>query len=199
MQVKTDELKYAISKAHEIRDIHRLNYLNSDETEKSLPNLLDLCQCYLGKNIVTREHKMQHDGQPMRGFCLSFNDGHYEIVLLGGQNNCWKRLVLCKELFHVILDEEKYQDKSISNLIDEAAITFPDPDSHPKLPLVAEMLAEIAAIEFLFPYEDRKKIIAQLNGNTPDYGDIAKRYKIPRVYVESYLKPKIMTTLSTIA
>lgn len=199
MQVEIDEVRYAIEKAHEIGEIHRLHYLHSDATEKSLPNLLDLCECYLQKKIIVREHKMQHEGQPIRGFCLAFDDEHYEVALLGGQNKCWRRLVLCKELFHVILDEEKYQNSSITSLIDDAAIDFPNPASQPKLPIVAEMLAEIAAIEYLFPYSDRKKTLEILkSGDGVDYGAIARQYGIPRVYVESYFKPKAMELYSTI-
>ena len=199
MEVKIDQVRYSIEKAREIKEIHRLHYLNSDASEKSLTNLLHLCQCYLGKTITAREHHMQHEGQPMRGFFLAFEDGHYEVVLMGGQNRCWKRLVLCKELFHVILDSDEYRDPLISRLIDNAAISFPDPKSRPDLPIVAEMLAEIAAMEYLFPFEDRKLLRNKMSdGETVDFHAIAKRYGIPQVYVESSLKDKNMDLYSTI-
>lgn len=193
MQVQKDEFKSAIEKAREITETQKLYYLNSDAEEKSLPNLLDLCQKYLNNKIEAWEHKMQHDGQPIRGYCMSFADGHYEITLLGGQNRCWKRLVLCKELFHVIMDREEYRNPIISKLIDDAAVSFPDPLSRPDLPFAAEALAEIAAIEYLFPFERRKAIKQQLEaGEEIDFHDIANRYGIPQLYVESYLKDKVM-------
>lgn len=50
-------------------------------------------------------------------------------------------------------------------------------------------LAEYAAMEFLFPLDDRLLIMNQCaaNGEEIDYADIAEKYKMPRLLVDQYL------------
>jgi hypothetical protein len=55
------------------------------------------------------------------------------------------------------------------------------------------MVAEIAAMEFLFPYDCRlKELTGPLNGK---YLEIATKYRIPRVHVERYMSDDYMTNL----
>lgn len=198
MLIQLDEIKSAISKAQEIADIHKLHYLNSDASIKSLENLIDICRCYLNKDIVLREHTMPYAAQPIRGFCLAFNDGHYEIVILADQRPCWRRLVTCKELFHIILDEEKYESKNIADLVDEATLAIPSTTLLPNAPVRAEILAQMTAMEYLFPYADRKLIHSQfeITQTNMDCGQIAEQFKVPRILVERYLKKQYMDILN---
>lgn len=196
--MQSDEIKAAISKAREIANIHKLHYLNSDASEKSLDNLIDICRCYLGKNISLYEHTMPYTAQPIRGFYLAFNDGHYEIAILAEQKRCWRRLVTCKELFHIILDEEKYESNNIADLVDEATLAIPSSTLLPNAPVRVEVLAQMTAMEYLFPYVDRKIILSQFEHTQDDvdYGRIAEQFKIPRIFVERYLKKQYMDILN---
>lgn len=196
MLMRTDEITAAISKALEIAHIHKLHYLDSDASEKSLDNLTDICRSYLGKSIDLYEHTMPYTGQPIRGFYLAFNDGHYEIAILAQQNRCWRRLVVCKELFHIILDEEKYESKNIADLVDEATLALSS-TVLPNAPVRVEILAQISAMEYLFPYADRMLITAQAVASQADvdYGRIAEQFKIPRIFVERYLNKHYMDML----
>jgi hypothetical protein len=83
---------------------------------------------------------------------------------------------------------------SIRDHIEELAVVFPD-GHQPALPAVAEKLAEVAAIESLFPYRSRVDALKNDNRNV-DFRDIAERYKIPLVFVERYLSLRLMTFLS---
>lgn len=197
MLIHLDKLQQSIEKSREINEQFKLYSLDSENRVKPVDNLIKLCQEYLKKDIKLYEHKIPHTGQPIRGFYLAYPD-YYEIVLLGEQNFCWRRLVLCKEIFHIILDDEEYQNKDIGRLIDEATITLPiyKNDADPILPMQAELFAEIAAMEFLFPYNERKSILNK--SQSPDYMLIAEQYKIPRFLVEKYLSKSAMNSLCDI-
>jgi hypothetical protein len=55
-----------------------------------------------------------------------------------------------------------------------------------------EFIAEIAAMEYLFPFKERIKIYKQ--GNI-DFDAIATEYKIPRLMVEKFLTKYRMQSL----
>jgi Zn-dependent peptidase ImmA (M78 family) len=142
-----------------------------------------MCTEYLGKKIELKELlNVQAQDNSIRGYYLSFGD-RYEICLLAGMNFCWRRFVACKELFHVILDDERYRTTDIYNHVEEVIAKFPVAVMAGSA-VVSEALAEIAAMEFLFPYPDRRRI---LTAGSPDYLAIAQRYKIPQALVEEYL------------
>lgn len=189
------QLEIAIAHAREVDDIYRLNYLGSNNTSRSVDILREISQGYLGKRVEYYTHPMSYNaGQAIRGFCLKFPE-HYEIALLSGQNFCWTRLVLSKEIFQVLIDKPEYRTHDIAGLIEQAIISFPAPTSDDNLPLLSESLAEIASMEFLFPYKERDALIVSLQGQDPDYAAIADRYKLPRVMVERYLSKSLMAAL----
>ena len=69
------------------------------------------------------------------------------------------------------------------------------PDGHEsELSSVAEKLAQFAAMEFLLPYQFRQELIRNGNGQI-DYSKIAERFKVPLVFVESYMSDQIMRFL----
>jgi hypothetical protein len=116
-------------------------------------------------------------------------EDRFEIYLLAGMNYCWRRYVLCKEYFHAIIDGDDYRNMNIYDHLKEVSISFPDGKSRPDSPVQSEMLAEIAAMEFLFPYGERVSHVA--NGNL-DFANIAEHYKIPQFFVERYLSVEWM-------
>ncbi|MEZ0260914.1 MAG: hypothetical protein ACAH80_07880, partial [Alphaproteobacteria bacterium] len=72
------------------------------------------------------------------------------------------------------------------------SVAFPASSSRPRRSVVCEQLAEIAAMEFLYPFKYRMYDAQQ---KSIDYHHIAKHYRIPQVYVEEYLDPQVMKTL----
>ena len=192
MLIDTASIKWCLSKSAEIHEIYKLNYLNSDSSIRSVNNLLDLCRKFLNKNIELFIHEDSHLSHGVKGFLVTTGDG-YQICLLDEQNNCWKRFVLCKELFHVILDEERFRNVSLIDHIEDFTAGLIDKDHHSCDSAQSEILAEISAMEFLFPYSDRKVLLN--NAEQVHFMDIAERYKIPRFYVERYLSDRMMEAL----
>jgi hypothetical protein len=158
---------------------------------KSMDHFLAYCQSMAA--IYVNDHPNHtHTGALPRGMFIPFVDGHYEIVILPGQNYCWKRFVLCKELFHVLIDVEDKQKIFTNNNVDIHIEQYMDKSSLPITPqnVQAETLAEIAAMEFLFPYAHRQQQL------TTDSETLAHQYKIPKAMIEKYILPYYMAGLN---
>jgi hypothetical protein len=163
---------------------------HKNRSMRSIDHLVDLLQSE-GYKIEINLIDISHAAQAVRGTYFAKEDGSYIIFLLAGQNLCWTRLVLCKEIFHILLDRPECRTMSIENLIDELAniiITEPKPSAA----LSNEILTEVAAMEFIFPYEFRKLELAQ---GTPNYYEIAEKYRCPLQMVEKYLHNANMNSL----
>lgn len=194
MQLNPEKLKRTIELARNINEYYANFYLNPRTNVKSTDYLRDICEKYLEKKIEIYRHKMPVvEGQPTKGFYFSKTDGSYEVALLTGLNYCWRRLVLCKELFHVVLDEEESRHETVEQLIDETAMHINLRNNSTSIPFQTELLAEIAAMEFLFPYAERSEKIK--TDGAFDSAVAAEQYKIPRFYVELYLSDSFMSVL----
>jgi Zn-dependent peptidase ImmA (M78 family) len=179
-----------------------LYHIGSDSTERSVDNLIFTCSTYLDKKIEKLELDLTKEESPVYGSCLVFPDGNYVICFVNNLNYCWKRFVICKEVFHAVLDDEICHNMDIGSFIDEVMLSLPesmllfsDPNWKASPSATLEMLAEIAAMEFMFPYDSR---LAEINGieDRVNYLEIAEKHKIPQVMVERYLSKTYISFLS---
>lgn len=199
MHIQASEIRACLDKALELTAQYKLYVLASDGFPKSIDDFEWICSEYLGFKIEIYElddlqvhkDKVPPEQWAIRGFYLSMGT-NYEVYILGGQNPCWNRFVRTKELFHMLMDQDCYRTTEIYHHIKEVAAKFPQIDSIPGRSAVSEMMAEIAAMEFIFPYERR---LIEKVGRNPDYYRIAEYYKIPQYYVEKYLDDGMMKTL----
>lgn len=185
MYVQPKDIRICLDKAREMGE-HYVLYVLQRDFPRSVVDLKWICEEYLHLRIRPRLLPLPAAQSSIRGLYMSTPDG-YEIYLLSGMNYCWNRFVFCKEMFHVLLDKDEYRNMQIYEHIEEVALKFPEPRSHPSQAAVSELMAEIAAMEFLFPFKDR---LLQLGGKPLDQVDslaIAQLYKIPQYYVEKYL------------
>jgi Zn-dependent peptidase ImmA (M78 family) len=194
MQISRAFLTQCFSEVNNISEIYRLNYLAADATVRSVDNLHNLCGTFLEKKVLLKFHKQRFSDSSVRGFYVNYPD-RFEIVILQGQNKCWTRFVTCKELFHVILDGTESRTIDIEGLIDEFTISFLETEHSATSSAATEILAEVAAMEFLFPYENRAAALEKCNDDPENYMEIARFYSIPRVLVEKYLNKHFMDIL----
>ena len=146
-------------------------------------SVLDLPLKYLGNPASSFNHNI-------RSYYMKHPD-RYEIVILKDLNYCWNRFAVCKELFHALLDDPSIRNPVIASHVDQMfAIGFSDQNN---APAENEIAAEIAALEYLFPYRERKRIVA---ARQTDYMAIATEFAIPRTYVESYLGSSTMANMA---
>jgi len=170
-----------------------------DASARSMDDMIWVVGQYLQKKVEVNDLDVLADDKVIRGMFAAFEDGHYEIFLLGELNERERRVVTTKEMMHVLLDEEDCRNMDIYGHVQEAASSFSieKEDANPESPVATEFLAEIAAMEFLLPYAKRKAILQHANGD-PDYAMVARVYGIPQVYVEEYLSDRMMAEFAKI-
>lgn len=189
MHIQKSRIIEALSEVDNIRYYHRLHYIGHDGKNKSDADLLSICQTYLSKNILIFCHQQAWDNGPILSFYIKFSD-RYEICLLDKLNYCHRKFTLCKELFHIILDNPEFHSINFEKTIDDLMADGFIPDNS-----VSEMLAEFAAMEFLFPYSDRC-VILETNPQ-PNFAQIAEQYKVPQRLVEVYLSENYISELGS--
>ena len=161
----------------------------------STNDLLNFCRNFLDKEIRLVEHADSFHNHKIYSFFVKFQD-HFDIVYLRELNNCWMRFVLCKELFHVILDDPSNCNANVAEHVDSVfAISLSDGAPERPNSTQIETAAEIAAMEYLFPYSERRRVLSHPQ---VDYMAIAKQYLVPRVYVEVYLGQTTMAVLGAL-
>lgn len=193
MKLSAEELQFCIEKSKEIAEQYKLICISGDDPQRSTDYLRECCQQYLKVKIEEQCIDTDKENSAVLGAFIRHGDGVYTICYAGWLNYCWKRFTVCKELFHVILDREEYRNMDLEAHIMEVTVAFPDHDSDPSPSVRSELLAEIAAMEFMFPYAAR---VQELNG--PHKGNslaIAEKYKVPQVHVEKYLSDSHMEAL----
>jgi Zn-dependent peptidase ImmA (M78 family) len=193
MNISDESLRSCFSKLKLVNEIYGLHFLSFGNSLKSLDDLIEICNSFLDKNIVFKLHKQRFNNHPVRGFYFSLSD-KYEVVLLDGQNQCWRRFVTCKEIFQVLLDEASQRSTDLNQLIDEVTLKFPDDDHLVTQVAETEVLAEICAAEFLFPHTDRERLLQV--GENLDFDLIADQRKVPKLIVERYLSSGYMGVLN---
>ena len=187
LSITTKELKTCLDKAAELTEQYKLYVLDSAAFPRSMESFLQICIDYLNHRIhvYTLKPLPKEVSESVRALCISNDDGTYEIHLQADLNICWHRFVLCKELFHVLLDAPEYRNMEISKHLEEFLLPMPEGPPKTYLPGSSELMAEIAAMEFLFPYAERKALLD--SGKPINYLDVATYYRIPQALVEQYL------------
>lgn len=137
-------------------------------------------------------------------FIATTNDGRYEICIVPGKGmtNCWKRFALCKELFHVMLDSESSRCIVLKDHLQDFTSSILGLDVDANESSRNEVMAEFAAMEFLFPYVKRLdsiKDVAAAQNAKDAYIEIAEKFKIPRLLVEEYLGKSRMELFDSIS
>jgi hypothetical protein len=108
----------------------------------------------------------------------------------------WKRFVAAKELLHLIIDKEEdmspYGDQTLDKLVRDGHIGIVSQNGD-KPPAQSELIAEVAAMELLYPIQNRLADVKNAPTMPLNYAKLAIRYGIPvnfidTVYSEDYFK-----------
>lgn len=192
MYVSHEDLRFCLEKAQEVSALCEKKEDFVKEEERNVIVLRDVCRTLLSAKIRLTELEIHKTDSVIYGTCIAMSDGSFDIAYPSDLNYCWKRFVICKELFHALMDQAKYRNMDVEAHLDSVTIAFPDNDSHADLPAVSEFLAEVAAMEFLFPYKLR---VFELNCESPEFEDLSKKYRIPQVHIDKYLGAPFMENL----
>lgn len=182
-----EKIKNTNKTIKDIKEIYALHVIPS--SLKSADKLLDISRIELGYEICIEEVENSANINMIKGMVV-FAENKSMILLNSQLNNCMKRMVLCKEIFHILIENPEFESINLDHQLSEVLIQLPTMGEG-TAPNFAQdkWLAEYAAMEFLFPLDDRLLIMNQCaaNGEEIDYADIAEKYKVPRLLVEQYL------------
>lgn len=165
--------------------LHAYALYNPRPGEVCVNTLMEVCHQELNKNIEYFEADDTDDLGSVFGVYVAKNDDTYAICIKSDLNNCWQRMVVAKELFHVIFDNPEYKTTDLHEHVATTTSDAPSLFESSPVAVQLEFLTEYAAMEFLFPYAKRVAIIE--SNPQPNFDAIAQQYKVPRDYVERYL------------
>jgi hypothetical protein len=131
-----------------------------------------------GKFIISAQ-ECDWQASKIRGILLRYN-ARAEILYSAQLNLCWKRFVVCKELAHLLIDEnnEHYTVDPISLVYRMITDVLPKYDDD----LESERLAMFAAIELLIPWCLRNEFISMVIDAKTDL-EIAHYFRVPQAIV----------------
>lgn len=192
MIIQSSHIDAALAKANEVADYYKLHFITGNDPMRAMDYVLQSAnQIGLGPIRILELDEEKHAVVSM---CVMHNDGSSDIVLAKGLNHCWKRYSICKEIFHILIDQEQYRNLDIFAHTEMVSVGVALDDSNVQPGVAAEYLAEFAAMEFLFPYANREAIIKSIK--EPDYLAIATQYRIPQLLVDKYLSKLRMEPLA---
>ena len=188
------DLSNCISLARDMGHHYTLRFLGADEPQRHVDHLITLYCDYLRRpapRLLVSD--VNYEKSAIYSMSVATDDqDNFDIVTAQGLNHCWDRFVTAKELFHAILDAEEFRSMKLDEHIEDALVGW----STPQRSVVSEGLAEFAAMEFLFPIEARRKVMAAQGPK--DFRAIATLYRIPQVKVEQFLSEDYMQKLGQI-
>lgn len=193
MKFQDKDLAHCMLKAKELSEHYMTYALAADSPERSVDLLKEMCARYCAKTVKLEELDIQKDDTTVWGACFALEaENQYDIAYVAGLNYCWKRFVICKELFHAVLETQGHHNLNIEAHVEEVTLSFPVDDLEPSEAVKSEFLTEITAMQFLFPYCERIKELDGLAAGNFNFRAIAEKYKVPQILVERYLSKHYM-------
>lgn len=128
-------------------------------------------------------------------------DGKYaRIQFSSSLNFCWRRFVVLKEMYHCMLDmtdaERVSTPDGLMRLAEQLVAPGLDVEVAGFEAFETESIAEVLALETLFPLELRQYHSKDFeDGNITAY-QLALRYRIPELYVEYGMHPHYMQAIN---
>lgn len=112
----------------------------------------------------------------------------------------WKRFVSAKELLHLIIDKDEdmspYGDQTLDKLVRDGHIGVISQNGDGP-PAQSELIAEVAAMELLYPIQNRKADLAEVRNDGLTFSKIAIRYGMPINFIDTVFSDGYLNTLTT--
>ncbi|WOI28723.1 hypothetical protein [Sulfitobacter dubius] len=148
---------------------------------------------YDGMHIVAQIQVMGVLGQPYN------TSGVANIYLAQNLNLCWQRFATCKEMFHCMIDRlDAQRVTSLKQLKELLSLLAEDTTAltGEAAAFTSERVAELYALETLFPVEFRMVHLDDFLSGSLTASDIAGMYRIPEVYVHLAFEKRYLDTVT---
>jgi hypothetical protein len=170
----------------------------------SVEQMKDVIEAQTG--WVIEKKRVLFDAVHLRGRIERYRDerGQRAVIhIRDDQDEYWKRYVFAKELMHLVVDTEidlsPYGDKRIEELISYGYFGDPSVDGLPGDPTQSEVIAEIVALEVLYPMHLRSGDLAMRANRETDIDSIARKYGIPRTKAGLALNTRYLDQIKSVA
>ncbi len=154
--------------------------ISIENTEKAIENL---------SGVTIKKQRIDFDGKIIRSKIEREQGGDAKIFLRSNQSDSWLRYASIKEYSHILLDDkEDFEPDPTVTLIElfEKSGLFLDPnDSAAKR---SERIAEILALELIYPFEWREKDRALIDDGGK-VSDLEAKLGVPAAHIEKALHP----------
>lgn len=177
MIISGDKAHEAFRKIHYVREEYARYVRGADLNRISVEDLYavvsNMYQIEITKKAVTFE------GNFLRGMIERYH-GRAIVRVRANQTDDWLRFTAVKELCHVIIDEkEDWSVLGVRTIEDLLIEYFANIGAVAKGVSQSEMLAEIAALELLYPYDCRTFDLNELANKNTTIIKIASYHRVP--------------------
>jgi IrrE N-terminal-like domain len=189
MQINSQKLMSILQKVRIVREHLQAVCHEPQGPVLSIMNLHWAIQDIYKLTIEMRD--VSFDADHLRGKVERYSDNRARILVRSRQSDEEKRFATAKELCHLMIDEEDDWSvqgvDTISGLLMEWKLQQANGvgHTHPTDPLQSEILAEIAAVEFMYPAEYRATDIAKLAESSTTIARISLEHELPAYQVET--------------
>jgi len=196
----TRKLLSAFEKAKAIKEHKKLYIHVQDRIPVSVEDVLWVIEDMTGISIKKYEVTTISEIAYVRGILERNQNKTARILIRSNQSDDWKRYTCVKELSHIAVDEVEdlsvFGEETIAKMIDAKTIErFSDENGNatdkgikvPDNEIQSEEIAEIIAIEIMYPHEFRENDLAQLKVGKATIASLALYYKLPGIIIQRAL------------
>ena len=191
MKLTKDKIKNAVVCARQV--LGQDEIFNSDREKLAIS--VDAVTDYIAKhcNVTIEMREVIFEATHLKGRKETYRDGTVIIEIRSNLSDFWKRFVAFKELMHILVDKDDddltpYGDVILEKLVLEGHIGVLSGDGDTP-PAQSELVAEVAAIEVIYPGALRDEDLARIQDPNSEttMSKIGLLYEAPRPVIGTAL------------
>lgn len=163
--------------------VNHYYWLHTDADEADGSVSIENLQAVIARKagIFVSKRLVDFDGTSLRGNIERYDE--YVIVnVRASQSEYWQRFTVVKELCHVLLDtQEDWSTDVVATIV--GLLAFSSLNGEESAVIRSEKLAEVMALELIYPLEDRREDRAYLQAGGK-ISDLAEKRKVPPLWIE---------------
>lgn len=189
MYLHADKVKHAVECAQGVLEDQRIYAKDSTRIPVSIDSLHEVISELSGYTVEMRE--VSFEGTYLFGRIEKYDGKRAIIDVKSSLAENWKRFIACKELVHLLIDEEEdmspYGDEMLEKLVRDGHIGVISNNGGDKPPMQSELIAEVTALEILYPVFERKKDFDALAKGETTIRKLALHYGLPDNFIDTGL------------
>lgn len=197
MKLTKDKIKNAVLCAQQV--LRQDEIFNGDTSKLAIS--VDAVTDYIAKhcNVSIEIREVIFEATHLKGRKETYKDGRVIIEIRSNLSDFWKRFVALKELMHILVDKDEddltpYGDVILEKLVLEGHIGVISGDGDTP-PAQSELVAEVAAIEVIYPVVLRRADSDEIHNPDSDItmSKIGLKYEAPSPIVSTALNDEYLS------